>query len=280
MNKVDKLISYTQDIINGSCKNKHYNSVFFHSNENLNAIFNEVDVSGKDVLTVLSSGDQAFHLYDKGAKSVDFFDINNFTLYYFYLRVWTIKYLNQYYPNLYFKNNFLEKVLLHVKPSGDEEKIVYEYWKKFLWYFKDCSDYALEELFIVGYNRFRNKIFDLSKVKSRIDDEKYNFYNIDLSEEVHLDKKYDVIFVSNIGDRIRGIIYSDERNLCKLEIYKNNMLNLLKDDGIVICTNVVRKGGSKEESKVFSSDFSKTDLKEVCYECEKKSPGYVYKRVR
>ena len=54
MDKVNDLIAYTHNIIDGRCRNKHYNSVYFHSNEELNAIFNEVDVTDKDVLTVLS----------------------------------------------------------------------------------------------------------------------------------------------------------------------------------------------------------------------------------
>ena len=129
MEKVNELIGYTHDIIDGVCNDKHYNSIYFHSNEDLNSIFNEVDVSDKDVLTVLSSGDQAFHMYDRGAGSVEFFDVNKLTLYYFYLRVWTIKYLNRFYPELYLKNNFLNKVLRYVKPETEEEMQAYLYWK-------------------------------------------------------------------------------------------------------------------------------------------------------
>ena len=60
--------------------------------------FDAVNVEGRDVLTVLGSGDQALYMYDRGAKSVYLFDKNNLTLYYYYLRVWTIEYLNEFYP--------------------------------------------------------------------------------------------------------------------------------------------------------------------------------------
>ena len=279
MEKVSELIEYTHDIIDGVCKDKHYNSIYFHSNEDLNSIFNEVDVSDKDVLTVLSSGDQALHMYDRGVGSVEFFDVNKLTLYYFYLRVWTIKYLNKFYPELYFKNNFLNKVLRYVKPETEEEMQAYLYWKKFAWHFSNINPQDLEEILMLGTNIFKNKIYDLSRVKLRLENENYKFYNIDISKKVNLEKKYDIIFVSNIGERIMGLA---QRNgsIKNIEIYKNNLLNLLKEDGIVIATNVVMYGPKRDEMEVFSSNFVKQDLKSMCKFGKKKSPGYVYRKVR
>lgn len=279
MDKVNDLIAYTHNIIDGRCRNKHYNSVYFHSNEELNAIFNEVDVTDKDVLTVLSSGDQALYMYDRGARSIDFFDINKFTLYYFYLRVWTIKYLNKFYPELYFKNNFLERLLKYVKPNTEEEMQTYLYWKEFALNFGDLSKQDLEELYILGTSIYKNKIYDISKIKYRLEKEKHNFYNIDLSEKVSLEKKYDIVFVSNIGERILGLIKRN-KSTDVIEIYKNNLLNLLNDNGIVIATNVILCGPRKEEEEIFSSNFVKQDLKSMCKFGKKKSPGYVYKKVR
>ena len=51
--------------------------------------------------TVLASGDQAFYFYDNGAKKVDLFDINKLSIYYYYLRVWIIKYLGRFYPRTF-----------------------------------------------------------------------------------------------------------------------------------------------------------------------------------
>lgn len=277
--EVDKLISYTQDVMNCCCKDKYYGSVFFHSNENLKGVFDQVDVAGKDVLTVLSSGDQALHLYDRGAKSVELFDINNLTIYYYYLRVWTIKYLNQYYPDVFFKNNFLERVLVHVKPTTKEEEIAYLYWKKFIWYFKDYGEDDLDELFLLGFDIERNIISDLSKVKQRLNNEKYVFYNIDLSKNVNLDKKYDVIFVSNIGDKIRGLI-SDDKGVKRLQIYEKNLLNLLNDNGIVIATNVVRNRRTSDEARIFDNDFEFYPMDKVNCRGYQRSPGYYYKKIK
>ena len=38
-----------------------YDKLYFSSNEDLRGIFNEMDFTGKKVLTVLASGDQVFH---------------------------------------------------------------------------------------------------------------------------------------------------------------------------------------------------------------------------
>ena len=71
-----------------------YATIYFHSNERSKEIFSEINVKNKDVLTVLGSGDQAFYLYDNGAKSVDMFDKNKLAIYYYYLRTWVIVYFD------------------------------------------------------------------------------------------------------------------------------------------------------------------------------------------
>lgn len=279
MEKVDELIGYTKSIMDSCSKSRNYNSIFFHSNENLKGLFDQIDVAGKDVLTVLSSGDQAFHFYDRDAKSVELYDINNLTLFYYYLRIWTIRYLNQYYPDIYFKNNFLERVLEHVEPKTEEEKVAYNYWKKFIWFFEDYTYDDIEELLIVGNNANRNELHDLDKLRKRLDEEDVVFYNLDLAQDVNLDKKYDVVFVSNIGDRIRGLI-SDERGINRLKIYKNNLSKLLKDDGMVIATHVVRDRRTSDEARIFEKDFTHQDLEKVNYEGYERSPGYYYRKVK
>ena len=82
-----------------------YGPVYPYSNENLDKLFSCVDVCGKDVLTVASSGDHAFYSYNNGANRVDLFDINILTKYYYYLRMWVIK----YFDNFYFDNYKLSK---------------------------------------------------------------------------------------------------------------------------------------------------------------------------
>ena len=71
MDKVNNLIGHTQDVFDRHNKSENYDSIYFHSNEYLGEIFDEVNVKAKDVLTVLGSGDHALHMYE-GCKKYRF----------------------------------------------------------------------------------------------------------------------------------------------------------------------------------------------------------------
>ena len=64
------------------------------SNENLTAYQNIIDFKGKNVLSVVGSGDQYFSFLLFGAKEIDLFDNNLMALYYFYLKYYAIILLN------------------------------------------------------------------------------------------------------------------------------------------------------------------------------------------
>lgn len=266
MNRVDEFIGKTQDVYDGHNEDDNYNSIYFHSNEYLREIFDAVNVEGKDVLTVLGSGDQALYMYDRGAKSVDLYDKNSLTLYYYYLRVWTIKYLNEFYAELYFKNDFLKKLLKYVKPQTEEEMIVYLYWEKFIWYFEEYEDDDFEELFIIGNEPIRNKLYDFYRIMPRIENEQYRFINVDISsEELYLGNKYDIIYKSNISD----YVYGSEK---VLGVFRDNLYNLLKDNGIIISSNLCYDYCYANEFGVFGSLFN--------YELLDNGKGFIYRKRR
>ena len=85
---------------------ENYRKVYSQTNEHLRQLYSNVDFSDKKVLSVAASGDQAFLAYAFGAKHIDLFDINKITLYYYYLRLWTIKYFNKFYPKIPFHKKF------------------------------------------------------------------------------------------------------------------------------------------------------------------------------
>ena len=271
MDKVDNLIKHTQSILDCDNRSDNYGPIYFHSNEYLNEIFNEVDICGKDVLTVVGSGDQALYMYDRGVKNVDLFDKNKLTLYYYYLRVWTIKYLNKFYPEYDSKNKFLKKLLKFVKPSTEEEKIAFLYWKKFSWYFDKYDEDDFEELFILGNDPRRNELNDLYRIKPRIEQENYNFKNVDItSNGLDFGKKYDLIYTSNISDRI----HSKEQ----MRIYKKNLLSHLNENGLIVCADVIRDKRTRLEECVFDVDMEMRKISDCPYRIEHRSPGHIYIR--
>ena len=100
MDSLHRDISGTLRVISGYDEDE-YSHLFFQSNDRLTDLFPKLDVYGKNVLTVLGSGDQALYFYKMGANCVDLFDINKLTFFYYYLRIWIIKYLNKSYPDYF-----------------------------------------------------------------------------------------------------------------------------------------------------------------------------------
>ena len=121
MRNINSDLLHTHLVMNGR-RFPNYNRVYYHSNENLKELFSFIDVKDKDVLSVLASGDQVFHFYANGAKKVETFDVNRLTFYYYYIRLWTLKYIGEYYPEHKFSINFLRNLLGKVKIRSEEEK--------------------------------------------------------------------------------------------------------------------------------------------------------------
>jgi hypothetical protein len=99
-----------------------YGRVYYRTNEDLDTIYRDLDFYKKKVLSVLASSDQVFTARYLGASQVDSFDKNRLTIYYYYLRKWSIKYRNQLHPKVLKGNNWLKKLLEVVKPTCEEEE--------------------------------------------------------------------------------------------------------------------------------------------------------------
>ena len=105
----------------------------------------------------------------------------------------------------------------------------------------------------------------------RIEQEKYRFSNIDItSYGLDLGKKYDIIYTSNISDRIHSIK--------QMEMFKNNLLNHLNDNGLIVCADVVRGDRSRLEASVFDRNMEVRRIAENSYRIEHRSPGHTYVR--
>ena len=81
-----------------------------------------------------------------------------------------------------------------------------------------------------------NKKIELLKEK------KHNFECIDIFEEQNINKKYDIILISNI---IEYLILLNNKEL--EQSFVINMYNLLEDDGIIISTKVLNSNYQESE---------------------------------
>ena len=268
MNKIDKDILYTKFLL----ESKHhpgYDKVYYSTNEDLTSLLNSFNVKGKSILSITSSGDQAFHFYSKGAEKVDLFDSNRLTIHYYYLRTWVIKYMDCYYPNTDF-SSYIKQLLEIVKPKTEEEKESLSFWKKFINRF-EIDD--INELFCSSsFYNLRESPEDSSALKEKISKQNPSFYQVDISEKIDtIPNKYDIVYVSNIRDWIR------RRNKA-WNVYSDNLYNLLNNNGIVLCSNVVTGGPTEEEKRIFEKNFEYKELDErkTLSIFSFKRPGYVY----
>lgn len=267
-NRVNNDVINTVFIMNDLAEN-NYDKLYFSSNELLYKIFSNFSVENKDVLTVLGSGDQMFHCYKNGAKSVDCFDINPLTIHYLYLRRWVIEYLNQFYPDRNFTSNDIKKILKKISIRTENEKDSCNYWNSLARYNNfNSSKMFYEE--IVKQNE-SNEIQDLSLIKKRLSDE-FSFYNFNIIDYTLKDKKYDVIITSNIAEYIR--------NSFSLMMYCDNLCGMLKDNGIVVCSNLGRSSVEQIEYLTFEDNFSMTPMKKEVSWGRNMSLGYVYRKIK
>ena len=242
------------------CSSKYYDKIYPWTNENMQLLFSNIDVKDKDVLTVLASSDQLFTSRYLSAKKVDAFDINKLTIYYFYLRTWVMKIFNEPYPSdkfLYLNDINIYILINGIKPESIDEEKAKRFWIDYLHNNKyKTNDELFQNILIKEKCIFKN---DLSKVSSN----KLNFYNFDILEEDIYEQidnnKYDIVILSNILEYTNR--FKHYHNII------NNLNNILKDDGFVVCSHLINYKdfvGHKEELKIFDSCGKERELG-YCY---------------
>lgn len=269
MRDINSDLLHTHLVMNGR-RFPNYNRVYYHSNENLKEFFSFVDVKDKDVLSVLASGDQVFHLYDKDAKSVETFDVNRLTFYYYYIRLWTVKYLGEYYPEFKFSIGFIKRLLGMVKIKTEEEKEAFDYWCKYIDLFNNKIS---GKMFYRGILEDINRLDDLGKIRDKINNE-FVFYEMNLGDKVlPVNKKYDMVYISNISDYI-------PHNIKSFEIYRDNLNSLIRDDGTILSVNLRKLGCGENdiEKEVFSELFDVEELPEIERYDFKIPAGKIYRK--
>ena len=111
-------------------------------------------------------------------------------------------------------------------------------------------------------------VIDIDKLNDSIYGRRNNFYNVNIKNSF-TDKKYDVIMLSNML----------EYCLSDLSVVRDNIDSLLKDNGVVVCSNMLTNGYI--EHKVFSEVFNRVSLgtyRNNDYFGMEFPLGYVYKK--
>lgn len=252
-------------VASGKKSEKEYDKIYHASNEDLKELFSNFSVEGKDVLTVCGSGDQAFYSYLGGANSVDIFDINNLAYYYLYLRKWVIEYMGVYYPPKdIIKNTKLIKNLLNlVVCKTEEEQQALLFWH--LLTSRISEDSNADLLYRIS-NYHRNNVEDVQSLHRLIADKKFRFIEQDITGDIDKSKKYDVVIASNILEYCQG-------NILKLIRTRDNLHSILKPEGIVVCSSLIRPDDSESlafEKTIFNSRFDRHSFDSCGYAYQKK----------
>ena len=218
-------IYYTKRLCNAR-KVPSRRKIYFETNEQLDSIFNSINFSGKDVLSVLASSDQLFKLNSFDVKSIDTFDKNKLTYYYYYFRVWTIKYMGQVYPTALIigDDDWIDALLSLIDPKTEEEKQALFFWKSLFEKGVAFSNiFIWNKMHLLDYNR------DISSCSIP---SKLNFFNFDLFGNNEIDRDYDIAVISNILEWTDG----DSRFIERLE---NNLSKLIRKDGLILCSRMI-----------------------------------------
>lgn len=225
-----------------------YDKVYYQINEDINDVLLGEDFTDKDVLSVLASADQYFMFKALDAKNVDAFDFNRLTMYYYFLRKWSIKYNNDVYPDIIYDDSYVENLLEKVEVSSDLEKKALDFFKRHV---SNGSDFS-KLFYDVDAQPYGNTLFQNVRQLKKIVDSDFTFYNMDLFRNNRdlITKKYDYLYISNILDWAR-------EDSSKITIAKDNLLSLLKDNGKVICSRLVNrsKSGVLSEREIFDENF-------------------------
>lgn len=234
-----------------------YSPSFVFTTENIGSYLNLLDIEGKDLLVPCASGDHAFEALNKGANSVDMFDINAYAYHVMQIKVAAIKVLSQDEFFKFFLKNSLEtdntndifnKEVYLNKIRNELPIHSRNFWDQIYRLFKNGENIGNSRLLIntKGNSKPYIKLLDYLKDDNyellkeklyKLDEKNATFFNYNVVNlpEV-LKKKYDLILLSNIQHYIQ---YTYGTSFSKaLKKYRgfvdNDLSEFLNNDGKVV----------------------------------------------
>lgn len=284
---MNKDIEYLNKVIKYYTKKELMDNYFCwlypFTTENIKGYYKYIDFSKKDILTVTSSGDHALNAYLLGADNVDTFDINPLAKYYSELKVACIKTLTleEFILFLYNKNIFgIPKYYMNKsiykkirKELDDKYRYFWDYvfntytpkelYRSFIF-----TDDFLDIKGLTQSNIYFNKEY-YYKLKDILQHKRINYYDCDIKDLININKKYNIILLSNILACLNLVYKNDDSYLEKLK----NIINQIKTDDATVMVGYLYANNlndpnplgiynEEEVNKVFNED----EYKYICFE--------------
>jgi len=195
-----------------------FNKIYPFTTENISGYIDEFDLNNKSLLTVGSSGDQAFNAALNGCKDITILDKSPFTREFFYLKKAALLSLDiDDFINLFslktkqkketFNYDDIETVLSTLMYDDIE---AYDFWNRL--FDRRSLKQVREKLFLtdecniptlISSNNYLKTEESYNELKDKIESIHPQFLIQDVREP-QLDKQYDNIFLSNIFDYLKG----------------------------------------------------------------------------
>ncbi len=229
MANLNKDLEYVQTILDGQ-NQEQFGFIYSRTNENLLSLFEKINVTGKKVYTVLSSGDFLFSAVNAGASVIDCFDVNPITYRYYHLRKWLLQYNlidadGQYMSTLkYIVKNHLDSDCLNEQDSVT-------FWLDFL---SKIDNFHFYSNILFEYMK-RPKVPYSENLKAiseklKLMYPRFDYVDICANLKNNQTRKYDLVYLSNI------LYYNRQEE--KLKNCCHNILNILEENGEVICSSI------------------------------------------
>lgn len=216
-----------------------YSKMYIMTTENIDGYYKYFNFNNRKVLVPTSSFDHALNAILKGASEVDTFDINKLSYYIANLKLAAVKALNydEFIKFFLSEDAFNYEIYTKICNYLDNDIISYfnEIYKQFNYNGKSISNSYLfhhghkniikDNTYLLGNN------YDI--LKEKVKNTKVVFINTSLLKlSKHINKKYDLVFLSNISDYAKSF-FKDNYLKKYFKFIKNDITKLLNKDGTV-----------------------------------------------
>lgn len=221
----DILLLYKMLINDKEIKKNYFNKIYPFTNENIKDYYKNIDFNDKNVLSVVGSGDHILNAYLSGAKSVDAFDVNPLSKYYSELKIAGIKtFAIDDFVTFFYKiddNKYMNLNKYHFLRSNlrDEYKLFWDYYIKLLNFnLINLKKEIYDKLFnydipnikdVIKSNKYLSNYEDYYKLRNILKDKITTYYDLNVFDLDKINKKYDIILLSNIAAYL-DLYYEDD----------------------------------------------------------------------